>query len=144
MPLITLVAGPPTAGKNTYVTKNKRPGDLVVDLDALWTALGGAGSHDQPEALRPYVLDARDVVMERLWRIRDVDAWVIATAPEAAMRQTFRNRGARVVLVMAEEPVCMARAEAERPAAWSDYVGHWFDRYQPTPHDVIVRTDHGP
>ncbi|MGR6999952.1 hypothetical protein ACU686_20720 [Yinghuangia aomiensis] len=126
------------------MASRKRPGDLVVDLDALWSALGEAGTHDQPEALRPYVLDARDAVMERLWRIRDVDAWVIATAPEAAMRQSYRNRGARVVLVYAEESTCLARAETERPPAWSQYIRNWFDRYQATPHDVLVRTDQAP
>ncbi|MFI6609291.1 AAA family ATPase [Streptomyces sp. NPDC050507] len=127
---ITLVAGPPCAGKNRYVAEHKRPGDLVVDFDALIQALGGAGDHDQPDALKRYTYEARDAVVSRLMARRDVDAWVILSAPDKRARETYMRRSCRTVLVLASEAVCLERARAERPPEWQDYVRNWFTRYE--------------
>ena len=38
---VTVVCGPPGSGKSTHVDGHKQPGDLVVDIDALYVALTG-------------------------------------------------------------------------------------------------------
>jgi hypothetical protein len=116
--MIVLVAGPPCAGKTTYVQVHAAPGDEVVDYDAL-------SGPDAPQR----------------WR-RMVDAplgegrtrWVIWTAPRRQDRGRFRSmHHAEVIVVWAPEHVCMERARSERPSRWvEDYVPAWFRAWQPS------------
>lgn len=142
---ITLVTGPPCAGKNTYVRHRAKPGDLIVDFDAIISAIGGAGDHDQPEHLKPFALDARDAVVERLFTARhDVQtAWIILSAPQAKDRETYRRRGAHVVLLLPDQATCHARARAERPPAWLDYIDGWYSAYTPAAEDEVIGGDGG-
>lgn len=128
---VTLVWGPPCGGKNTYVNQHKSAGDLVVDFDAIITALGGSGSHDQPEHLRPFTFDCVDVVMRRLHSGDHVvpRAWVIQSAPTRADRRPFRD--CEVVAVVPSEEICRERAMRERPEAWLGYIDAWFAKYEP-------------
>ncbi len=38
---LTIVCGPPAAGKSTYIEAHRRPGDVVVDLDVIINEAGG-------------------------------------------------------------------------------------------------------
>ena len=42
---VTVVYGPPAAGKSTLVADRWNPGDIVVDWDALLNAVTGQGEH---------------------------------------------------------------------------------------------------
>jgi len=59
-PKITIVAGPPAAGKTTYVQQNMGPNDLVIDLDAIAQAIGSHNSHGHSPALMKFAWEARD------------------------------------------------------------------------------------
>jgi len=79
---ITLVTGPPCSGKTTYVQQHMQPGDLVIDYDALAVALGSPDTHDHPKQLVPYIMQARDAVIDRIQRDRTLkQAWLIRTRP---------------------------------------------------------------
>ncbi len=78
----TLVAGPPCSGKNQYVRDHMRPGDLIVDYDAIMAALSGQDVHDHVRDLRPYVYHARDKVIEKWLTRKDTDLWLIYGAPK--------------------------------------------------------------
>jgi hypothetical protein len=141
---LTLVAGPPAAGKNAYVRGHAGERDLVLDYDALAAALqvGGTGLYEHVEAHKPMVCEARDAVLDRLvlgnHDVRCV--WVISTAPKRAVRESYRRRyGAHVVVVLAAEEVCLRRAMGERPMEWRRYVREWFDDYEPDPADQVVK-----
>jgi hypothetical protein len=127
----TLVWGPPCAGKNTYVEQHRKSGDMVVDFDAIIAALGGAGGHDQPEALRPFTFDCLDAVMARLASGNHIleRAWVIMSAPARVDRDPFR--AGRLVGLVPDIEVCKARAERERPTEWLEYIDNWFAKYEP-------------
>lgn len=139
---LTVVAGAPCAGKNSYVREHAGPLDLIVDYDALATALQVAGlSHGHVDAHKVFVWEARDAVLERLrlggHGVRH--AWVIASAPKRKDRERLRHRyGAEVVVVMSPEEVCLRRAMNERPADWCGYVRSWFRDYEPDPRDEVV------
>ncbi|MFJ8386212.1 hypothetical protein ACIQ9Q_17140 [Streptomyces sp. NPDC094438] len=139
--MITLVAGPPCAGKSSYVESQREAGDLVVDFDAVMSALSGADSHDHPEALIRYAHAARSAVVSELLRSRNVNAWVIISAPDHATRVGYVLKGVRSVVVLANESVCLTRAEAERPEGWGEFIRQWFLRYEPSAWDTVVRTD---
>lgn len=126
-----LVWGPPCGGKNTHVDRHKKPGDMVVDFDAIITALGGAGGHDQPDALRPFAFDAVDAIMNRLASGNHIvnRAWVIMSAPCRIDRDPFRD--GELVACVPDITTCKARAERERPGAWLGYIDNWFAKYEP-------------
>jgi len=81
---IVLVMGPPGSGKTTYVQANKDPDDLVVDYDALASALGGL-ENSESNALHDAVSAARNSVL-RLLRNGEVNArraWIISANAKA-------------------------------------------------------------
>jgi len=131
--IATLVTGAPCSGKNTYVDQNKQPGDLVVDYDAIMAVLSGHDVHQHSAAIRSYAYDARDAVIKRWMRKRDLSIWVINSAPKRSMREYYRGQGFVVVTMDAGLETCLARARAERPAAWQEYVRRYFREYEPDP-----------
>ena len=77
---ITVVYGPPGSGKSTYVSKRWAAGDLIVDVDLLFAAVSGLELYDKPEELLPFVIAARDAIVDRLKRESKAgSAWLITT-----------------------------------------------------------------
>jgi hypothetical protein len=127
----TLVCGPPCSGKNHYVAGHASPGDLIVDFDALITALGGAGNHDQPERLKRYAYKARDAVLAAYNDSPDVTAWIIYGAHKASDRTAYRKRGYQIVFLDVDRETCRERARAGRPPEWLTYIDNYFRKYEP-------------
>jgi hypothetical protein len=83
-PPITLVYGPPGAGKTTYVAQHSQPGDLVVDYDAIAQALGA--DRQQSEQIHEAVMAARNAVLSRIRQNRTgaPAVWIVSANPRAA------------------------------------------------------------
>ena len=62
---VYVVHGPPLSGKSTYVQEHKGPNDLVFDFDLIMSALSGLPVHQHNENLIGYVLDIRDLIINR-------------------------------------------------------------------------------
>lgn len=94
---VTLVAGPPCAGKTTYVAQHARPGDIVLDQDAI-------GATAMRQGL------ARVAIMT------DGTAWVIRCCPGPQRRQAFAQqiRATNVILLRPTDEELLTRA-AHRP-----------------------------
>lgn len=134
---LTVVAGPPCAGKTTYVQQHAQPGDLTVDYDAIAVALGSTDSHDHPPSLRPFICEARDAALARLTRPHDAGhTWLITGAPTPAERHGYL--GATVVLLATPPDLCKTRATASnRPPRWHALIDEWWTRYFPHPADTV-------
>lgn len=110
---IVLVAGPPCAGKTTYIRDHAGPGDTVLDQDVLGptgyqAALDDLLANPQPRR-----------------------AWVIRCLPGPTRREAFaRMIGAtRTVLLLPELEVLLQRAGARPdPARHRAAVQAWLDR----------------
>lgn len=143
---LTVVCGPPGAGKSTYVRENAGASDLVICFDQIATELFGRPSEVRTAAgLTPAqifaVLRERNEMIERLmgsgsyhWR----RAWMILTEPLAENRQWWADRtGALVVVLATPADVCKARIAADAGAGdrrgdnIPDLVDAWWREYRP-------------
>ena len=119
---LSVVAGPPAAGKTTYVREYASPGDLVLDLDDIKRARG--------LGMRPALAWRNARLAELGTGPRWPAAWLIITAPLGAERAFWRMRGARVILLDTPLEVCLARLAERGPDAerLSRVARYWWRR----------------
>lgn len=136
---ITIITGPPGSGKTTYVTKHAQWGDLIVDVDAIYSALSGRPWYEKPAPLLPFVLDARDAILDRLHAQSDLrHAWIITSEADHAELQRLKARYNAKLLVLETDPAeCLRRiATDERRAGtapqWQPLIARWWDTYTNT------------
>jgi hypothetical protein len=83
-PHITLVYGPPGAGKSTWVQQHAQPGDLIVDYDLIGTALGSPdrATHQRMHAA---INAARNAVLNQIRKAEHgaTAVWIVSTNPNA-------------------------------------------------------------
>jgi hypothetical protein len=121
---ITLVMGPPAAGKSTYVRTHARAGDLIVDYDAIATSLG-ANAHTHGQALHPAINAARNAILRQLRRGETgaERAWILSANPEADRRFPFHE----LVMVDPGLDVALENARtAHRPRDYMDAIRSWY------------------
>lgn len=134
---VTIVVGPPGAGKTTLVRERARAGDLIVDVDALYHALGGLPWYDKPIGLLPYVLAARDAVLEQLQKPAHIyRAWVITASGDRAQLQALQERLDAAVIALEVSPSeCMRRImrderRARQADQWEALVARWWREWE--------------
>lgn len=125
--MLTVVTGPPCAGKTTYVRNNAKPGDIIIDFDPIAQALGSPDPHDHPAAhLR--VTRAAWIAAASAARNAGVPTWLIHAHPTAADRKRYTNWGARIITIDPGETVVRDRANRERSPLTSRHVDQWYRR----------------
>lgn len=136
---VTLVCGPPGAGKSTHVARHRKGGDLVLDLDAIMAALSGEPLYGAPVEMLPFACEARDAVLRRLQRSHALrHAWVIMGGPRAADREPLVwSLNARVMILDTPADVCRERimSDDRRPPAEREQhlraVDDWWREFEP-------------
>ncbi len=137
---VTLVTGPPCAGKSTWVQQHARPGDHIVCFDQLARAAGSPNRHRHTREQRA----AAGAAYRRLCaHLPDHvgTAWVIRCAPTAHERGELARQieaGAVIVLIPPIR-VALARAQAARRETRIHTAIHrWYATYQPCDGDTVV------
>jgi predicted kinase len=135
---VTLITGPPCAGKTTYARSLAQPGDILLDFDDICVEVGG--SHQWAHSTR--TKEAAEAVMrQRMAMVRAYpshpDSYVIRCAPESRAREALaRYLGAvSVVVVDPGIDVCLSRAFG-RPRGTTHAIRDWYRRFTPAPCDT--------
>ena len=148
---VTIICGPAGSGKTTAALKMMQPGDLIIDMDAIYSALSGMSLHEHPPGLLPFAASARDAVLARLRRQSDVQrAWIVTTEARADRRRELAERvGADAVYIYAVPyAVCMQRIAADplrhrSMAAWHTLVERWWLDYRPNEGEIVIEKGEG-
>ena len=133
---VTLVAGPPCAGKTTLVDRTAESDDLILDFDRIAVRLGSPRPWLHPPVLIAAV--EREIV-ERLRERGDRSTWLIRAAPRRAMREYLAEAlGARVRLLDPGLRECLLRARRRpNPYGTAVEIRKWYRLYRPSPIDEV-------
>lgn len=133
---VFLIYGPPLSGKTTYVMENMQRGDLVVDMDKLYSAISLLPEYDKPNELLKNALGVRDLLIDNIktrygkWR----SAWIIGTYPDKYQREQIADAtGAVIIFCEATREECLRRLDDDvgrrnRRKEWTEYINRWFER----------------
>lgn len=144
---VTLICGPSGSGKSRYVRERRKVGDLVVDLDLLWQALGMLDPYEKPDELLDPVLRTRDHLIRYIAGANTVDrAWFIATAPQADKRQKLADQldADEVIVLHTPLDTCERRIRDDdrrpehRKQGYVSLARHWWDEYERRDGETIV------
>lgn len=135
-----LICGPPGAGKNTYIEKHKKDGDIVVDFDVM--------REQYPFMSLEQLKEFRSNVEISLANSEiDHDIWVIRCLADADRRTKLASDlGAEEVVVL-ETDADTAKARIRERGRDTDLeqidsaVDSWWSQYGVVGSDVIVRPD---
>jgi ATP-dependent Clp protease, protease subunit len=128
---VKVISGPPASGKSTYVIENKGSNDLIFDFDSLMSALSGRNLYDKNNVLIPYLMDFRDLVINRLADEHALDtAWIIISQPTDEVKDQLESMGAEFIAMDADKETCLQRIEADEQrinkAEQIEAVEKWF------------------
>lgn len=143
----TIVCGPPGSGRKEYVNLHKRYGDLVVDIDTLYIALGAG---EKPKQLLQFAMAAREGVYKRIlqpWKntTKPGRAWVIVGSPEAQKRAELQQRLlADVIVLETSANDCEYRLRQDKEQneaqikATMELVKRWWSRYRTRDGEKVI------
>jgi 5-methylcytosine-specific restriction protein A len=136
--LVTVVAGPPCSGKNTYVEQHAQPSDTVIDYDQIMAEISGRPMHQHDDACLDAALAERDRRIGLLLSTAQ-RGWIITASPFAAARHAYRC--GRVLVLLPPQTACLERAAHARPPAWTDYIRRWYREYEVDRRDTVISPD---
>lgn len=134
--MLTVITGPPCAGKSTYARQHALPGDVIIDFDVIAQALGSPVSHGHDHHIWKVTADARDaaITSATYQHKRGARVWVIDSRPTHATRQRYASQGAQIVDLAAGRDELHRRAlAAGRPQAWHARIDQFLDGRDPLP-----------
>lgn len=134
---LTVVTGPPAGGKTTWVRQHARPGDVVIDLDAIAQALTvGTETHRHARAVLRCAQRARGAALdEALKHAARADVYVVHAQPEPRHLARYEQHGARIVTIDPGRETVEARVAEQRPPGTRAVVARWYAR-RPDPGPV--------
>ena len=133
---VFLVYGSPMSGKSTYVKSVSEPGDLIIDINSIWSAVSGS-ENSKPPKLNAVVFGLRDRLIEMVkYRVGRWDkAYIIGGYPLISERERLcKELGAREIFIDTPKEVCIQRLQESEDrdlSDYSNYIEEWWRKYIP-------------
>lgn len=129
---VTVVTGPPAAGKTTHVREHAQPGDVIIDYDHLANALSGqdADNHVHEAHIQTITRAARTAALDAAIKT-SARIWLIHAMPSKKQQVNYSARGAEIITIDPGKDVVMKRIKAKRPARMAKAAGKWYDEHKP-------------
>jgi hypothetical protein len=127
-----VVMGPPASGKTTHVLQHAKPGDVVIDLDRIASALTaqGADSHQHGDVVKRVAYRIRTgAISEALRHCGDVDVWIIHSMPRPEARAKYDRHHATYVTVDPGRDVVLARCAEQRSPQARAAAERWYSTH---------------
>ncbi|MGJ9381795.1 hypothetical protein [Salipaludibacillus sp. CF4.18] len=134
---VYLVYGPPMSGKTTFVKHQVERGDIVVDIDSLYSAVSMLPDYDKPDNLYNNVIGIHSQLLDNIktrygkWH----NAWIIGGYADKYKRERLANDlGAELIYCEVDREECIRRLEHDevrqyRKDEWKGYIDKWFESY---------------
>ena len=133
---VYIVYGAPCSGKSFFVSEVAEPGDIILDIEKLWSAIRAdkCSEYEKPNELKQNVFALRDAMIDmiRVRRGRWNNAYIVGGYPLCGERERLAEiiSADKMIFIDTPKDVCLLRAEL-RSDEWKGYVGDWFDKYTP-------------
>lgn len=127
--MVYLVYGSPCSGKSTYINEHLKRGDLICDVDYIYSAITMQNPHDAELYTHEIACQLAnalvDIIRDRKgnWK----NAYVVSIANTAEKLQEAKERVNADECVFIDTPyeTCMDRAK-ERPFYFQFLIDEWF------------------
>lgn len=135
---VYVVYGPPGAGKTTYVLNNMSKGDLVIDMDRLFSAVSLLPLYDKPNNLKSNVFAIRNTLIDNIKTRygKFNNAWIIGGYADKYQRDKLvKDLGAELIFINADKEDCLYRLQycndyrQEHQEEWKEYIEKWFETF---------------
>jgi hypothetical protein len=127
--MLTVITGPPCAGKTTYARQHALPGDIIIDFDEIAMALGCPARHayGDKDHIWHVTLAARNAAITTAIQRHHHGArvWVIDCVIPGNRQAAYAANGARIVTLHADPAELHRRADEGRPASWHGQIDQW-------------------
>lgn len=128
--MVYIIYGSPCSGKSTYIKEHKKSGDIVCDVDTLYSAI----SFNEEHQSELYAQEVASMLYKKLVEIiRDrkgnwKNAYVVSLANTEEKLQKAKDQINADECIFIDTPyeVCMERAE-ERPFYFQWLIQEWFE-----------------
>lgn len=141
--MITIVTGPPAAGKSTLVAASAAPGDVVIDFDAIAVAVGSPTPHAAKGAVREVAHEMRRAAISRVLSGIDAPSWIIHSWPSSEQLEAYSSAGALFVEVDPGVEEVLSRAAAEnRPDETAAAILAWYEKRGKKAMTNLLETTH--
>ena len=142
-PPLTLLFGPPAAGKSTYVKAHAGERDIIVDSDIEATRLG-IDRYTTNNSERVRILKARNAALRRLSIQAAPGAWFSGIGDKERIRRHWDQylKPARILILATPAEVCIARIKASdrtHKDRQIEAVANWHREFAPRSNETVIR-----
>lgn len=138
---VTLVCGPPCAGKSTYVAARAGLDDIVLDHDEIAKSMGSSLGWTHRSSIARRAEARVQHRLETVAAMQHGSAWVIRCAARARHREHLATllRADAVLVLLPDVETLMQRAmQRPKPDATIAAIRRWIRAYRPAACDELI------
>lgn len=134
---VYIVFGAPMSGKSTYVNQIISRGDIVVDMNRLYSAVTMLPEYDKPNSLFSNVMGIHNALIDNIktrygkWN----DCYIVGGYADKYKRERLANDlGAYLIYCDVSKEECLLRLEVDkdrqfRKVEWKKFIEDWFEKF---------------